>query len=272
MAIGRTEAVMARRFDPSEGGRRPQDVVVEEPLAIHLGERPAATTMRTPGHDVELAVGWLWAEGDLVAPPEEVRYCETGSASSTHFNVVTVVPTRRPGPSAVASPTAAGDPSEIRGADHLDAVAARLGRLPPSRWTAETLAGLGDLLADRQELFSRTGGAHGAAAFDPDGAVVVVREDVGRHNAVDKVVGRLLLDGRLPVTGWALWTSGRVSFQMVTKAWSAGFGALVSVSAPSSLAVRAARRAGMVLVGFARQGGGTVYAGDDQVGGGAGGS
>jgi FdhD protein len=258
---------MARRFDPAGGGRRPQDVVVEEPLEIHLGGRRVATTMRTPGHDVELAAGWLWAEGDLAEPPEEVRYCGTGSASSTHFNVVTVVPAPRRLAAAdpISSPGGHDRPS-VRGADRLEAVAARLGSLPSSSWRAEHLARLDDALADRQELFTRTGGAHGAAAFDPDGAVVVVREDVGRHNAVDKVVGRLLLDGRLPATGWALWTSGRVSFEMVKKAWSAGFGALVSVSAPSSLAVRAAQRAGMVLVGFARQGGGTVYAGDDQVG------
>jgi FdhD protein len=260
---------MARRFDLPDGGRRPQEVVVEEPLEIHFGDELRATTMRTPGHDFELAVGWLWAEGSLTGPPREVRYCGEGSASETHFNVVTVqadAAARLGGADAGATRLGTSRSSWAPcGADQLERLAGRLTPLPPRIWRAEALATLGEALVERQGLFSRTGGAHGAAAFDLVGEPVVVREDVGRHNAIDKVVGRLLLDSCLPVTGWALWTSGRVSFQMVQKAWAAGFGALVSVSAPSSLAVRAAERAGMVLVGFARQGGGTVYAGDGQV-------
>jgi FdhD protein len=259
---------MARRFDLRDGGRRPQEVVVEEPLEIRLGGELRATTMRTPGHDVELAVGWLWAEGSLTGPPQEVRYCGDGPASETHFNVVTVQEEAAGRPDTDAGATRLGTSRSTWapcGADQLELLAARLAPVPPGSWSAEALAALGEALAERQELFSRTGGAHGAAAFDPCGEPVVVREDVGRHNAIDMVVGRMLLDAALPATGWALWTSGRVSFQMVQKAWAAGFGALVSVSAPSSLAVRAAERAGMVLVGFAREGGGTVYSGDDQV-------
>ncbi len=268
---------MARRFalgldgPPGCAGRRPQEVIVEEPLEIRLGDQRLATTMRTPGNDFELAVGWLWAEGLLHGLPAEVRYCATGSASDTGFNVVTV------DPGAGAPSFAAGDlrPAArlglvssscgICGAEQLDALVERLDGLPPRTWSAEVLAGHGEALDGLQGLFTLTGGAHGAAAFTASGDPLVVREDIGRHNAVDKVVGRLLLDGRLPAEGLALWTSGRASFEMVQKAWAAGFGALVSVSAPSALAVRTARRAGMVLVGFARNGHCTFYAGEEQV-------
>jgi FdhD protein len=111
-----------------------------------------------------------------------------------------------------------------------------------------------------QKLFDSTGGVHAAAAFDQDGEPVLVREDIGRHNAVDKVVGRFLLDGRLPASDLGLWVSGRASFELVQKAWAAGFAALVAVSAPSSLAVEAARTAGVILAGFARPGRLNVYA------------
>ena len=117
-----------------------------------------------------------------------------------------------------------------------------------------------DGLRRAQGLFDTTGSVHAAAAFDASGELLVVREDIGRHNAVDKVVGRLLLDGALPATGLGLVVSGRASFEMVQKAWAAGFAVLVAVSGPSSLAVEAARRAGLVLLAFARDGSGTLYA------------
>ncbi len=121
------------------------------------------------------------------------------------------------------------------------------------------LASVPDAVRAQQPLFARTGAVHAAAAFDASGAPVLVREDIGRHNAVDKVVGRLLLDGRLPATGLGLFLSGRASFEMVQKAWAAGFATVVAVSAPSSLAVEIARRANLVLVGFARDGRLNVY-------------
>ena len=116
-----------------------------------------------------------------------------------------------------------------------------------------------DRVLGGQGLFGATGAVHAAAAFDASGAVLVTREDVGRHNAVDKVVGALLLDGRLPATGSGLFVSGRASVEMVQKAWAGGFGALVAVSAPTALAVHAARRAGLTLVGFVRDDGYNVY-------------
>ncbi len=124
-----------------------------------------------------------------------------------------------------------------------------------------TLAATPELVGPHQELFATTGGVHAAAAFDADGEVVIVREDIGRHNAVDKVVGRLLLDDALPASGLGLFVSGRASFEMVQKAWAAGFAAVVAVSAPSSLAIEVAIAANVVLAGFARAGAMNVYAG-----------
>ncbi len=121
------------------------------------------------------------------------------------------------------------------------------------------LASIPDRVQGRQELFEATGGVHAAATFTASGDVLAVREDIGRHNAVDKLVGRLLLDQALPATDLGLFVSGRTSFEIVQKAWAAGFGAVVAVSAPSSLAVETARRAGIVLAGFARRGRLNVY-------------
>jgi FdhD protein len=272
---------MAVRIGDSgdRGGRRPEELLVEEPLEIRLGDTLMATTMRTPGHDFELAAGWCWAEGLLDSAPAEVRYCATGSAADTAFNVVTVDPgPAAPAPGAGLSGADGDDDGRVPsarlgltssscgicGVDQVDRLVERLDPLPVPAppLTAEALVAVGAGVADGQELFAATGGAHAAAAVDAAGGVLLVREDIGRHNAVDKVVGRLLLDGGLPAHGRVLWVSGRASFEVVQKAWAAGFSALVSVSAPSSLAVTTAERAGLVLVGFARGGRATVYAGD----------
>jgi FdhD protein len=267
----RTDTVLARRLDDGVGGRRPEPVLVEEPLELRIEGEQVATTMRTPGHDFELAVGWCHAEGLLVdgsgtpVPVTGIRYCATGPAVETAFNTVTVETGGRaaaPAPRLHATTSACG----VCGVDAVDGLTARLAPVVrPGRFRAEVLAGLGDRVAPDQELFALTGGSHAAAACTRDGDVVVVREDIGRHNAVDKVVGRLLLDGAAPAGGMVLWVSGRASFEMVQKAWAGGFAAIVSVSAPSSLAVATARAAGLVLAGFARDGRLTVYAGDDHV-------
>jgi FdhD protein len=271
MARSRTRNVLARRLEPGQARRGPEAVLVEEPMEVRLGDRTMTTTMRTPGHDYELAAGWCWAEGLLEGRAvREIRYCATGSAVDTGFNVVTV---QTDGPPVEVAPrlTTASSSCGICGSTSVDDLVERLRPLPvpDAPFDAAVLAALGDRVRDSQELFDATGGSHAAAACTAAGEPLVVREDIGRHNAVDKVVGRLLLDGGLPATGLVLWVSGRASFEMVQKAWAAGFGALVSVSAPSSLAVDLAHRAGLVLVGFARDGRRTVFAGEDAVTGGS---
>ena len=242
-------------------GARPDSVIVEEPLEIRLDGHPVSTTMRTPGHDFELAVGFVHAEGLLAgARVHQVRYCATGSAVDTGFNVVEVgtggrAPT--PAPRLTITTSACG----LCGSAAIDDLAGRLAPLEVRPdIDAAVLAAVPGRVRTMQTLFEATGAVHAAAPFDPaTGEVWLVREDIGRHNAVDKVVGRLLLDGRLPATGAGLFVSGRASFEMVQKAWAAGFGLVAAVSGPSSLAVGTARRANLALVGFLRDSSMNVY-------------
>ncbi len=259
MRSGRTRQVLTARWSVGVVTRAPDELIVEEPLAIHLDGALVATTMRTPGHDFELAVGFCHAEGLLLdAPVHTVRYCATGSATDTEFNVVTVdtggaAPTPRPRLGSV------GSSCGLCGSVAIDELCARLSPVDASPFPLGVLAEAPRLVADAQELFQRTGAVHAAAAIARDGSVVHVREDIGRHNAVDKIVGRLLLDAALPATDLALFVSGRASFEMVQKAWAAGFSAVVAVSAPSALAVDTARAANITLAGFAREGRMNVY-------------
>ena len=257
MVRSRTESVLARRIDGESNGRRPDEVIVEEPLAIWLDDAQVSSTMRTPGHDFELASGFLYSEGMLHdVPITGIRYCGTGAPTDSDFNVVTVetggrapVPTPRLG----STSSSCG----LCGSEAIAELTERLRVLPHYEpWDFDLLRRLPDVFVENQPLFDITGGVHAAAVVDRNGDVLHVREDIGRHNAVDKVVGRLLLDDLLPAIDLALVVSGRGSFEMVQKAWAAGFGALVAVSAPSALAVATARRAGLTLAGFAR--GGTI--------------
>lgn len=254
MPRGRTTSQLVRRIDvDGTSSRVPDKLAVEEPLEIRLDGHRVTTTMRTPGHDYELAVGFCHAEGLLAgAPVQTVRYCATGSAVDTAFNVVTVeTGGRAPVPAERLTTTTSS--CGWCGTDQVDDVAGRLDPVPGHvAIDPLVLAAVVDAVRPHQELFELTGGVHAAAAFTAAGEVLLVREDIGRHNAVDKVVGRLLLDGRLPLAGHGLFVSGRASFELVQKAWSAGFSALVAVSAPSSLAVSAAKRAGLTLAAFAR--------------------
>lgn len=262
MARGRTTTAMTARMEGRGVVLRPDRLVVEEPMEIRLDEHLVTTTMRTPGHDYELAVGFCLTEGVLAGTPvRSVRYCATGPASETAYNVVTVSTGGR-APPPVARLRSTNSSCGLCGSASLEALLERLepltGPPPPA-----DLAALGRAAAhtrDRQALFEETGAIHAAAAFDPaTGEVSVVREDIGRHNAVDKVIGRLLLDGALPATGVGILVSGRASFEIVQKAWAAGFGLVAAVSGPSALAVETARAAGMGLVGFLRQGSANVY-------------
>jgi FdhD protein len=241
--------------------RRPDELIVEEPMSIQLDGTLVATTMRTPGHDYELAVGTCFTDGLLAgASVRGVRYCADGSAMASHFNVVTVetgglAPT--PSPRLSTTTSSCG----ICGTESIEALCAWLEPLAPTEpIPLEVIRAVPAEVLDGQGLFAATGAVHAAAAFDREGRVLLTREDVGRHNAVDKVVGRMLLDGALPATGLGLFVSGRASFELVQKAWAAGFSALVAVSAPTALAAQTARRAGLLLAGFVRGDRLNVYA------------
>lgn len=207
--------------------------------------------MRTPGNDFELAVGFLHAEGMLGgAKVTTVRYCADASAADNQFNIVTVetngkAPT--PTPRLGSTTSSCG----ICGAEAIDELTARLEPLDSPRFDPLLLADVADRVRSDQELFQKTGAVHAAASFDRDGKIIAVREDIGRHNAVDKVVGRMVIDGVAPAD-LGLYVSGRASFEMVQKAWAGGFGTIVSVSAPSALAVETAHAGNLQLAGFIR--------------------
>ncbi len=234
-------------------------MIVEEPLSIQLDGALVATTMRTPGNDYELAVGFLHAEGMLGgAPVLSVRYCADGSAVESEFNVVTVetggkAPT--PTPRLGSTSSSCG----LCGADAIDELTDRLVALDAEPFDPLLLADVADQVRDKQDLFTKTGAVHAAASFDREGNILDVREDIGRHNAVDKIVGRMVIDGNMPNPGLGLYVSGRASFEMVQKAWAGGFGTVVSVSAPSALAVETAHAGGLQLAGFIRDGEINVY-------------
>ncbi|NNC79654.1 MAG: sulfurtransferase FdhD [Acidimicrobiales bacterium] len=259
MARGRTRNVFVRRIGPDGDRRRPDELIVEEPLSIQLDSTLVATTMRTPGNDYELAVGFLHAEGMLGdATVTGVRYCADGSAVASEFNVVTVetgglAPT--PTPRLGSTSSSCG----ICGSEAIAELTTRLHPLSAAPFDPAMLATVADHVREKQDLFGKTGAVHSAATFDRSGTIIDVREDIGRHNAVDKIVGRMLLDGELPPTDLGLYVSGRASFEMVQKAWAAGFGTMVAVSAPSALAVETAQAAKLQLAGFIRDGEINVY-------------
>jgi FdhD protein len=250
---GRTAKLLTQHWDGTALQRRPDQLIVEEPLEVHLDGHLVGTTMRTPGHDFELAVGLVHGDGLLAgAPVLSCRYCATGSAVESGFNIVSVE-TGGAAPAPTARVAASTSACGMCGSTAIEAMQARIASVPVGApWPVELLADVPARVHPDQDLFAVTGAVHAAAAFDRQGAPLLVREDIGRHNAVDKVVGRLLLDAWLPATDLGLYISGRAGFEIVQKAWAAGFSAVVAVSAPSALAVEAARRAGITLMGFVR--------------------
>jgi FdhD protein len=254
--------------------RRPDSVAGEEPMAIRVagpGQVPVdvAVTMRTPGHDAELAVGFLVSEG-LLAPADvtvlTVAVGDPGSVA-TPDNELTVRIGRPFDPRAVPDRAFVASAScGICGKATLDDVAVRCDALPPGpRVAAATITALPERLRAQQAVFDRTGGLHAAGLFDAVGTLLAVREDVGRHNALDKLIGAAALAGELPLHDRLLAVSGRVSFEIVQKAAVAGVPLVAAVSAPTDLAVEAAERVGMTLVGFVRGGGFNVYAGEERI-------
>ena len=231
-------------------------------MSIQLDGTLVSTTMRTPGHDFELAVGFCFTEGMLGgATVTGVRYCADGSALESEFNVVTVeTGGRAPAPTPRLGNTSSS--CGVCGTEQLAELATRLAPLPSTDpFALELLRSIPELVMNGQQLFGSTGASHAAAAFDRQGRLLATREDVGRHNAVDKVIGWMLLDGQLDCRDDALglFVSGRASIEMVQKAWAAGFSTVVSVSAPTALAVAAARRANLTLAGFHRPDGFNLY-------------
>jgi FdhD protein len=248
---------------------RPDALAVEEPMEIRVGGTQVAVTMRTPGDDFELATGFLVSEGVVGAADEVVaiRYCAGGRPDPT-YNVLDVTLSRDVDVPDFARNFYTSSSCGLCGKDSLDAVrtTARWSVADdPVRVPSTLLADLPDRLRVGQAVFERTGGLHAAGLFTADGELLCLREDVGRHNAVDKVVGWALAAGRLPLAGCLLQVSGRASFELVQKAWMAGVPVLSAVSAPSTLAVDLAEEAGMTLAGFVRDGGMNVYAGARRV-------
>jgi FdhD protein len=250
--------------------RRRDSLVTEEPLEIRLSAggrtQTVAVTMRTPGHDFELATGFLHAEGLLPGLPHQVSYCADVERADQKFNVVTVETDGL----ALEAPVRSGIVSSacgVCGSASLDALHERgLSRITDSVTVpVDVLYGLPDVLRAAQGVFEVTGGLHGAGLFTADGSLVAAREDVGRHNAVDKLVGWGVLGDRLPLSETVLMVSGRCGYEIVQKAVAAGIPVVASVSAPSSLAVAVAEDFGLTLVGFLRGRGCNVYAGRDRI-------
>ncbi|GAA3582720.1 formate dehydrogenase accessory sulfurtransferase FdhD [Streptomyces osmaniensis] len=269
-----TERRRVLRIRDGTTSTRPDTLVAEEPLEIRLNGKPLAVTMRTPGDDFALAAGFLVSEGVLVRAEEVANIVYCAGATSDGANTYNVVDVRlAPGVPLpditlernVYTTSSCG----LCGKASLDAVrtAARvpIAGQPQFRVTPELLAALPDRLRSEQRVFDRTGGLHAAGLFSPDGELLDLREDVGRHNAVDKLIGRALRSGLLPLSRSVLLVSGRASFELAQKAVMAGIPLLAAVSAPSSLAVDLAAETGLTLVGFLRGGSMNVYAGEERL-------
>jgi FdhD protein len=272
--MGRVTARRPVRRITAEGETsRPDSLAVEEPMELRVGGRPLAVTMRTPGNDIDLVHGFLLTEG-VISSREDisvVRYCDgVDEQGRNTYNVLDVAL------AAGVTPPAAGvernfyttSSCGLCGKASLDAV--RLNsRHPPAGDRVDvstaTLIGLPAKLREAQRVFDSTGGLHAAGLFTADGELLVVREDVGRHNAVDKVIGWAVQSGRVPLSGCVLMVSGRASFELVQKAVMAGIPVLAAVSAPSSLAVELAAESGVTVIGFLRGTSMNVYSVSERV-------
>jgi FdhD protein len=267
-----TERVPIVRFEGAGSGRGSDVVAGEEPLEIRLEGEPVAVTMRTPvpGQDAELALGFLIGE-TIVTPDQVARVSEcTSDDGEGRIVDVRLRPGVGPGPGwqQARRDFYASSSCGVCGKSSIDAVRVAAGPAGDGpRVAAGVLSGLPEALRSAQRLFDRTGGLHAAGIFDASGKLLVVREDVGRHNAVDKAVGRAAMDGPLPLSDNVLVVSGRTSFEIVQKALVAGIPIVAAVSAPSTLAVRLARESNMTLAGFVRDGSFNVYAGAERVAG-----
>ncbi|MGP4017061.1 formate dehydrogenase accessory sulfurtransferase FdhD [Saccharopolyspora sp. 5N708] len=253
---------------------RPDTLVTEEPLEIRLDGKPLTVTMRTPGNDFDLAAGFLVSEGAVRRTDEllGIRYCAGATDDGVNtYNVldVSLAPGTTPPDTSLQRNFYTTSSCGVCGKASLDAVrtvATWPVRDDPASLDPELLTELPHRLRSAQRVFDRTGGLHASGLFNLDGELLCLREDVGRHNAVDKVVGWALREGRLPLAGTVLMVSGRASFELVQKAVMAGIPMLAAVSAPSSLAVDLAAESGLTLVGFLRGRSMNVYTGAHRLG------
>lgn len=267
-------SVDVERLTSGDAEARADDVAVEEPLEIRISGETLAITMRTPGSDRELVLGFLLAEGVITGANDvaSVVHCgRTTDEGRENTIEVTLAPGVRPpideetGMLARRG-TLVTSACGVCGRQSIDDLLARIAPLPSGgRVSPAVVTAVVEGLRDRQPVFARTGGCHAASLAGFDGAHVATFEDVGRHNAVDKVVGSRVLANALPLSDHLLIASGRSSFEIVQKAFAAGIPVVASVSAPSSLAIDLARRANVTLIGFVRGGAMTVYAGGDRI-------
>jgi len=262
-AVTASGASSQEDFDP---------VVVEAPLSIAVGDQVLATTMRTPGHDEDLAVGWLAGETDLLSLADVLSIEREGAAASRAQGIEEAVDTVRLGlASAVETPRPraylTSSSCGICSAEVIEATPKPRVPLHTKDWqlTPQAAHEWVAAMRSKQKMFELTGSLHAAAVVSPGGILQVVREDVGRHNAVDKVIGSAFLAGDYPLTDHTLVVSGRVSYEIVAKALRACMAGIVAVSGPTTLAVDLARAHGLVLVGFTRDDRLNIYAGGDRV-------
>jgi FdhD protein len=274
LAALRRTVTPTRVLSVRDGSRfeRPDRLATEEPMEIRVQgptQEPVtvAVTMRTPGNDFELAVGFLTTEGLVAAKSDVVSvvYCDL-PAGEQQFNVVTVRLSGPFDPDSIKRNFYATSSCGVCGKASLEQVQVSCAPVGPGpEVPASVISGLPETIRKTQRIFEQTGGLHAAGLFDPDGTLVSVREDVGRHNAVDKLVGEALLGGNLPLSERVLMVSGRVSFEIVQKAAMAGIPMICAVSAPSSLAVESARELGLTVVGFVRGSSFNVYTRPERV-------
>jgi FdhD protein len=246
--------IIRRRADGSLEYQH-DELTIEEPLEIRIDKRTIATTMRTPGHDEELAAGFLLSEG-VIRTSDQIGKFSRPDAARNRENIL-VVNLANGTKIKLNATQRLGTISSSCGLCGKESIDAIRQSFPPIRSTSfrikvETLLSLPQLLREHQSDFARTGGIHAAGIFDTDGKALIVREDIGRHNAADKAIGRAFLDGKLPLDRHVLLVSGRASFEIMQKALAAGISIVASVSAPSSLAMEFARESNQTLVGFLR--------------------
>jgi FdhD protein len=256
------------QWEEGKATRLEDYLAAEEPLEMRAGRHSLGVTLRTPGDDEELVAGFLLTEG-VISKREDLTALRTAGDSASERNLVRVTldPSVRLAPGSATRRFSAGSACGVCGKASITQLRQRGLRRPEaaSLFDPEMLCQLPPTLRAKQAVFGRTGGLHAAALFAASGDLLVLREDIGRHNAVDKAIGWALLDGRLPLSGHVLLVSGRGGFEIVQKALTAGIPLLASVSAPSSLAVQLARELGLTLVGFLRGRRFVIYSGEERI-------